>query len=86
MSKFNGDPVCYLQINTGRWCQESYETASRHAAKRAKVLRAAGYRVAVQALGTQVTNVGAVKMTLVDVQPGTNADTFGIPPVRVERV
>lgn len=86
MSKFSDEPVCYIQINTGRWCQESYETTSRHAAKRAKTLRAAGYRVAVQALGPQVTNVGTVKMTLVDVQPGTNADTFGLPPVRVERV
>jgi len=81
------EPICYGQVNTGHWCQECYETASRHAGKRAKVLRRAGYRVSVSALGLQVTPCGLIKMTLVDIRPGEGQeDTFGLPPVCVERM
>ena len=77
--------TCYGQVNAGRWCQEHYETASRNAAQRAKELRAAGYFVTVSSLGTQVTNVGYVKMTMVDVRPGRHADTCELPAVKVVR-
>jgi len=77
--------ICYSQINQGTWCQEHYESASRDAGRRARQLRKLGYRVTVSGLGPQVTNVGLVRMTVVDIRPGTNHDTQGLPEVRVER-
>lgn len=78
--------ICYGQVNQGRWCQEHYETASRHAGRRAKQLREAGYDVIVQAMGMQVTNVGLVRMTMVDIRPGRHEYTDELPPVRIERI
>lgn len=73
--------VCCGQVNNGNWCQETYETASRYAAKRAKQLRAAGYVVRVQSMGSQVTPLGLLKLTCVDIRPGSNPDTFYLPEV-----
>lgn len=73
--------ACMQQVNSGRWCQESYETASRDAAKRAKQLRAMGYQVTVSSIGSQVTPLGLIKTTLVDIRPGSNADTCDLPAV-----
>ena len=73
--------VCLSQVNSGHWCQESYETAARHAAKRARQLRQAGYAVTVSSLGSQVTPLGILKLTLVDIRPGANQDTFYLPHV-----
>jgi hypothetical protein len=69
------------QVNNGRFCQETYETPFRDAARRARQLRLAGYQVAVGPMGPQVTPVGVVKLTLVDIRPGTHADTFNLPEV-----
>lgn len=85
-TKNTREPVCLLQVNTGSWCQESYETASRDAGRRAKQLREAGYSVIVASMGLQVTSVGLVKLTIVDIRPGTNRDTFYLPAVKIERV
>ncbi len=77
---------CLQQVFGRGWTQETYETASRDAAKRAKVLRAAGYAVNVSGLGSQVTPLGMLKLTLVDIRPGHLClDTADLPPVeRVE--
>ena len=80
------DVICYGQVNHGLWCQEWYETSSRHARKRANELRKLGYRVSVSSMGDQITNVGRCKMTLVDIRPGMNIDTAGLPDVRIERL
>lgn len=77
-------PQCCLQVNAGHWAQESYETSSGDAKRRAKELRAAGYHVTVFAMGRQVTPLGVIKLTMVDVRPGRNPDTFYLP--EVERV
>jgi hypothetical protein len=80
MTKTNGTQTrCYGRVHGPNWCQEWYETASRDAARRGRELRAAGYIANVSAMGTQVTNVGYVKMTLVDIRPGANPDTTEIP-------
>jgi len=71
-------------VNNGRWCQESYETASRDAGRRARQLRELGYAVTVSSLGPQVTPLGSIRTTLIDIRPGANEDTCGLPPV--ERV
>ena len=74
-------PICCLQVNAGTWCQESYETSTGDAKIRAKQLRAAGYRVAVSAMGMQVTPLGLLKLTMVDIRPGSNQDTQYLPTV-----
>ena len=73
---------CMCAVNQGSWCQESYETPSRDAGKRAKQLRILGYHVTVSPLGPQVTPLGSsIKTTLVDIRPGVHDDTFGLPEV-----
>lgn len=58
-------PICYGRFVTSYTsCQEWYETASRDAGKRARELRKLGYRVMCESMGSQVTDVGLVKMTL----------------------
>ena len=78
--------TCCNQINSGHWCQEWFETASRDAGLRARALRSAGYRVTVSGMGSQVTGLGVIKLTLVDIRPGVHSDTQYLPPVRVERI
>jgi hypothetical protein len=80
------NPVCCLQVNSGRWCQESYETASYHAGIRANNLRKAGYQVSVSPMGLQLTRVGLIKLTLVDIRPGSNPDTCELPAVEIVRL
>jgi hypothetical protein len=78
----NKTPVCHLQVVFHNHVQESYETASRHAVIRARELRNAGFRVAVSALGSQVTEVGVIKLSLLTAY----GDIDNLPPVKVERI
>lgn len=78
--------MCYGQTNSGTRCQEFYETRSRDAGRRARALRRLGYEAHSGSMGMQVTGVGRVRMTLVNILPGTNADTFGLPAVEIERL
>jgi hypothetical protein len=75
-------PICYGQTLFHGHVQEFYESASRHAGMRAKQLRAAGFRVATCSMGYQVTNVGSVKMTLLD----AFGDIYNLPKVQLERI
>ncbi len=68
-------PTPFSRVNSGRWCQETYETSSRDAGRRARALRKAGYRVNVSAMGSQVTSSGLIMLTMVDIRPGTHNDT-----------
>ena len=76
---FKRDMICSLQVNTGNWCQESYESSTRDADRRAKQLRLLGYVVHVMGLGLQVTALGSIRMSIVDVRPGLHDDTYGLP-------
>jgi len=76
---------CYGQTNGFEWTQEMYETASRDAGRRARQLRKAGYRATVCPMGFQVTGVGIVRMTMVDIR-GTSEQIMSLPPVNVERI
>ena len=76
---------CYGQINGNGWTQEWYETASRDAGKRARELRKAGYQVTVCQADMQVTSVGAVKMTMVDIRGGFE-QMSNLPTVNVVRL
>jgi hypothetical protein len=77
----NIKPVCFLQVRFHGHVQETYETTSKHAGIRARELRKAGFRVSTCALGSQVTNVGLVKMTLLDA--AGNIDS--LPAVQIGR-
>ena len=77
--------TCYAQTNQGTGCQEWYATDSGDAVRRSKMLKNAGYEVKVSVIGQQVTSAGVMKITAVNIRPGKNKDTFGIPPVRIER-
>ena len=78
--------TCYGITGNADWCQEVYETASKDAGRRARELRKLGYDVRVGGLGWQVTRVGRVKMTLVHILPGENADLCGLPEVELVRL
>jgi hypothetical protein len=72
---------CVLQVNTGSWRQESHESASGDARRRASELRKLGYVVTVSPLGPQITPLGSTRTTLVDIRPGSHRETFGLPAV-----
>lgn len=74
--------ICYGQVRTRNSVQEWYETATRDAGKRARELRKLGLRVSVESMGSQVTSVGLVKMTLLTVDASGDVE---LPAVRVER-
>ena len=82
----NTTPVCYGQVKTRNSCQETYETASRHAAARGRQLRAAGFRCWASPLGLQVTSVGTVKLTIVTIMPKQDSYFDALPEVRMERL
>ena len=77
---------CYGQINQGNWCQETYETASRDAGRRARQLRKSGFQAHAGVMGSQVTSVGMVKLTMLTILPGSHSDTLDIPKVDIERI
>jgi hypothetical protein len=68
------------------WVQETYETASKHAAIRAKELRAAGYQVTTAALGLQRTSLGLIKMTMLDIRIADYQQLDNLPEVQIERL
>lgn len=77
--------ICYGVTTGNTWQQEWYETSTGHAGVRARQLRKLGYRVSSQSMGAQVTRVGTVKMTLVDVRMSPGQD-LPPAPAKVERV
>jgi len=56
------------------WIQEWYETGSAEMRQRAAKLRQKGYRVSVQNMGSQVTQWGSLKLSLLDIRPGDSGD------------
>ena len=78
------EPRALLVVNNGRIAQETYETASNDARRRAKLLRDKGYKVVVSSMGNQTTQWGRVKLSMVTVFPGKHRDTTGLP--RVNRI
>ena len=70
--------TCYGQYSgwtaNGPWTQESYESASRDASRRVRQLKKAGFAAKSFPLGPQVTSVGIVRMTMVDVRGASKSD------------
>ncbi len=57
-------PNCLLQVPFRGHVQESYESASGDARRRSKQLRAAGFKVFTESMGSQVTSLGSMRLTL----------------------
>ena len=68
-------------INQGNWCQATVSTGAVGIRTAASILRRGGYHVRTLAMGNQVTLLGVIKSTLIDVRPGINGDTFGVSAV-----
>jgi len=80
-----GPGVTALLVVRGRdWQQESYETATGDAGRRARQLRALGFKAAVEAMGSQVTPLGLMKLSLVTI--AGIGDREVPPPDKVERM
>lgn len=58
------------------WIQESYETGDPVLRARASDLRRRGYHVRSVSLGSQVTQYGRVKMTMLDIRAGRSGDDY----------
>lgn len=78
------EPICYSRTCGAGWCQEWYESASRDARKRASNLRSLGYRVHVSSMGRQVTPLGSLAMSLVDIRDWPRGEPP--PSPRLERM
>lgn len=65
-----------LHVHGRGWIQESYDTGSPELRRRAKSLRAAGYSVNSFSLGSQVTQWGRAKLTMLDIRPGSSGDPY----------
>ncbi len=62
-------------VNNGNWCQITHETGAPSIRTVTSILRRDGYTVTVSAMGMQITQLGRMRLTLIDVRPGRNADT-----------
>ncbi|OGR25920.1 MAG: hypothetical protein A2139_14285 [Desulfobacca sp. RBG_16_60_12] len=76
--------ICLGRVGSYGWTQETYETATKHAGMRARELRKLGYRVTVSPLGMQVTKLGLLRLTMVDVRhPDGNVPPY---PEKLEMI
>ena len=71
--------ACCGQVGNGLWCQETYETATKDAGRRVRQLKAAGYIAVSAPMGMQVTPLGLIKLTMVDIRHGVHQDTQYLP-------
>lgn len=65
-------------INNGFWCQATIETGAPGLRTACSVLRRLGYVVRTSSLGRQITSLGSIKATMIDVRPGGQPDTFPV--------
>ena len=77
---------CYGQVSGNSWTQEHYESSSRDAGRRTKALRAVGFNAHTIPMGLQLTSVGAIRMTMVDIRYSANQDSSMLPQVDLERL
>ena len=64
-------------VNNGNWCQVSLPSGEPCIRVITSILRRFGYAVRTSSIGMQVTRVGSIRLTLVDIRPGSNPDTYG---------
>lgn len=57
--------------NSGNWCQATVSTGAVGIRTATNILRRCGFKVVTSSMGLQVTSVGSIKMTLIDIRPGS---------------
>lgn len=67
--------AAFNEVHGRGWIQAWYETGSDEMKARASAARKLGYRVVSQAMGSQVTNVGRIRLSLLDIRPGRSGDS-----------
>jgi len=67
-SRYARPPVCLGHTQGRDWRQEWFESASGDARRRAAEVRRAGFRAITSSLGYQVTPLGQLKLSLVDIR------------------
>ena len=60
-----------------KFLQAAVETGNKGIRKATAALRQAGFMATTFPMGMQVTPVGRIKLTMIDVRPGTNETTYG---------
>ena len=80
----NGKGDNTMQVNQGSWCQESWDTGNPGIRARVRDLRKRGHQVITSSMGYQVTRLGSMKMTMIDIRPGSNPDTYGIGRIDID--
>jgi len=63
-------------VNNGSFCQVALPSGEPCIRTIASILRRYGFIVKTWAMGRQVTNVGTIRLTMIDVRPGNNPDTY----------
>jgi hypothetical protein len=65
-------------VNTGNWLQAAVSTGATGLRTATAILRRQGYQVTTSSMGNQVTNLGVLKMTMINVGKGNQEDTFEV--------
>jgi hypothetical protein len=65
----------------GSWQQETWVTGDPRIRQRTKQLRRAGYIVHTEGMCPQVTDFGLMRLTLIDIRPGSNVDCQYMPKI-----
>ena len=65
-------------VNQGNWCQASVSTGAPGIRTASAILKREGYQVRVVSLGHQVTSLGTMKLTMLDIRKGTHEDTCDV--------
>jgi hypothetical protein len=73
-------------VNTGKWCQVALPTGESAIRNITSILRRFGFVVKTFNMGQQITSVGSVKLTMIDIRPGSNSDTCVIGDVSVNDI
>ena len=64
-------------VNSGNFCQVSLPSGESCIRTICHILRQFGWQVKTWSMGMQVTRMGTIKLTMIDVRPGKNPDTLG---------
>lgn len=83
----DSDFTSMLVVKGRGWRQESYDSESGDARRRAAQLRRLGYQATASSLGSQVTPLGRMRMSIVTIRPGRTGDEYleNVPEVREVR-
>ena len=65
-------------VNRGGWCQATVPTGTVGIRTAMAILKRLGYDAHTSNLGLQVTDLGLIKCTMLDIRRGSHEDTSGV--------